>query len=108
MSVYTKVRALLVGALLAGAPTACVAYVRPARVGVVYVDREPPVARVEVIPASPGVEYVWTPGYWSWSGSAHVWVAGRYVIPPAGHRVWVAHKWEHDAHGWHLIEGHWR
>jgi WXXGXW repeat (2 copies) len=106
MSVNGKLRMLFAVALLAGAPTGCAVYARPG--GFVYVQREPPVARVEVIPASPGAEFVWTPGYWSWGGSEHVWVSGRWVVPPAGHRVWVAHRWEHDSHGWHLIEGHWR
>jgi hypothetical protein len=58
MSVTRKVFSLVMLAALSGPVTGCVVYTRP-RPGVVYVAERPPVARVEVIPAAPGVGFVW-------------------------------------------------
>jgi hypothetical protein len=96
----------LLGALAAPA-VGCVAYVRP-RAGVVYFTEHPPVARVEVVPASPGVGFVWIKGYWGYHGNSYAWVPGRWERPAEGHRVWVAERWQHDRNGWYLVEGHWR
>jgi hypothetical protein len=87
--------------------TGCVMYGRP-RVGVVYIARQPPVERVEVIPAAPGAGFVWIKGYWGYGGSEFAWVPGRWERPVEGHTAWVAHHWEHDRNGWYLVEGHWR
>ncbi len=109
MSMNKKLATLLLLGFVVSTVPSCVPYGR-GRVGIgfTYVDREPPPVREEVITASPGPEYVWTNGYWSWSGAEYVWVGGRWARPDAGHREWVAHRWEHDSHGWHMIEGHWR
>ena len=48
---------------------------------VVVVPSAPPQPPVEVIPAAPSPYYVWTPGYWAWSGR-WVWVSGRWVVRP--------------------------
>jgi hypothetical protein len=42
-----------------------------------------PVTVVETIPAGPGVEYVWVPGYWSYRTTGHVWVSGSWCYRPA-------------------------
>jgi YXWGXW repeat-containing protein len=59
----------------------------------------PPAPQVEVVPA-PRAGYVWAPGYWSWRGGRHAWVAGRWIPARRGYR------WE-PAH-WVPIHGHWR
>ena len=102
-----RVRALVLMVLLAGASTGCVMYGRP-RVGVVYVGVRPPVERVEVIPAAPGVGFVWIKGFYAYRGAEFVWMPGRYERPVTGMREWVPHRWEHDRNGWYLVEGHWR
>ena len=107
MTITRRISSLLMLAVLAGPVTGCVMY-RPPRVGVVYVAARPPVERVEVIPAAPGVGFVWIKGYYSYSGAEHVWVAGRWERPPVGMKEWVPHRWEHDSHGWYLVEGRWR
>src|SRR5438046_9604928 len=60
----------------------------------VLVTQAPPVVRVETQPASPGPGYVWTTGYWRWTGAQYVWVPGTWIARPrpavgwvAGHRV---------------------
>ena len=81
--------------------------VRP-RAGVVYVTRQPPVARVEVIGVRPGPAHVWIGGHWLWRESDFVWIGGRWEEPRAGFREWAPHRWEHDRNGWYFVEGHWR
>ena len=107
MTFTRKIGSVLVLAALAGPVTGCMVYGRP-RVGVVYVAGGPPVERVEVIPAAPGVGFVWIRGYWAYRGGAYAWEPGRWAQPAPGHTEWVAHHWEHDSHGWFLVEGHWR
>src|SRR5262249_62149768 len=42
----------------------------------VLVTRAPPPVRVETQTVAPGLGYVWTPGYWRWSGGGYVWGSG--------------------------------
>jgi hypothetical protein len=48
------------------------------------VDRPPPPARVEVVPAQPAPDAVWVDGEWIWRRSRWAWLLGRWVVPPAG------------------------
>jgi hypothetical protein len=68
----------------------------------------PPPPEVEVIPASPGVEFYWVAGYHRWEGRRYVWVPGRYVRRPHAHARWEVAHWEARgrAHVW--VEGRWR
>jgi hypothetical protein len=95
--------ALVAGTALGGCVTH---HVYPA--SVVYVQSEPPVARVETIPVSPGGNYVWVGGRWAWSNSTYTWVPGTYVVPASGFSVWVPGRWDHDRHGWFWRAGYWR
>jgi len=74
----------------------------------VYVRIAPPAPVVERVVAAPRMGYVWTPGFYRWSGREYVWVAGRYVAPPRPHVVWVPGHWTHEARGWFWIGGTWR
>lgn len=107
MTLTRRLSSLLVLALLAAPVTGCMMYGRTG-VGIVYISREPPIERVEVIPEAPGVGFVWLKGYWAWRGAEFEWVPGRWEHPAEGRKVWVAHHWEHDRNGWYLVEGHWR
>jgi hypothetical protein len=53
-----------------------------------------PVALVETVPACPGVDYVWAPGFWSHRDGHNVWV----------HGFWN-HRSGHDDRG-HNFGGH--
>lgn len=71
------------------------------------VTEAPPPPQEEVIVASPGPEFVWTPGFWAWHGR-WVWVGGRWARPPHRHAVWVAGHWGHRGHGYVWVGGRWR
>ena len=98
---------VLAGAMAVTTLAACASNPRP-RVGVEYAMREPPAERREVIPVSPGVDYVWVKGHWGWRHDDYEWMPGHWAIPERGYREWVAGRWEHDRGGWFYIEGHWR
>lgn len=98
---FTKTT-LLCLALGIGAVTAPV--VGNARV-YIDVDVAPPSPREEVILA-PRSGYVWSPGYWNWSGHRHVWVNGRNIRERHGHH-WVGDRWEQRGERWHRERGHW-
>ena len=111
MSNNVRVRSLLllvlVLVLVAGVSAGCVMNAPP-RVGVVYITRQPPVERVEVISAAPAVGFVWIRGWWAWRGAKFEWMPGRWERPIEGRREWVPHRWVHDRNGWYLVDGHWR
>jgi YXWGXW repeat-containing protein len=74
----------------------------------VFVTQAPPAVRVETQTVSPGPGYVWTSGYWQWSGSNYVWVPGSWVVPPRPGVVWVRGHWGRRSGGWVWIPGHWQ
>jgi hypothetical protein len=75
----------------------------------VVVEQPPPVTpQVEVIPASPGPAYYWTPGYWAWRRHVWVWVGGAWVIRPRPAAIWVGGHWDRRDRGWVWVEGGWR
>ncbi len=67
----------------------------------------PPAPEVEVVPASPGAEWVWVGGYHRWNGRQYVWVRGRYERRPHMRAVWRPAHWEVRGrmHVW--VEGRW-
>lgn len=107
---------LLAAALVAGVASAADAQV-------MFVERAPPAALVEVVPPVPHPGWAWVQGHWAWRGHRWEWIRGHYVLgvveampvplveapPPApgpryfwvrGHYVWEGHHW-----AWHA--GHW-
>jgi len=74
----------------------------------VVVTRAPPAVRVETRTVSPGVEYVWTSGYWRWTGADYVWVPGSWVLRPRTASGWVEGQWVRRRAGWVWIPGHWQ
>jgi len=89
-----------------GALGAC--YNPPGTAAGIYVGSEPPVARVEVVPTSPGFNYVWVGGHWGWRSNNYYWIPGGWVVPSRGFSVWVPGRWNHDGHGWFWTDGYWR
>jgi hypothetical protein len=67
----------------------------------------PPAAEHEVVPASPGAEFFWVPGYHRWDGHHYVWVRGRYERRPHQNARWKTAHWEPRAHGHVWVEGNW-
>jgi len=76
----------------------------------VVVTVRPPAAIVETRPVRPGPRYVWIAGYHRWdpAARAYVWEKGRWELPPAGRRRWVAHRWVRHGDHWVFVEGGWR
>src|SRR2546425_5813244 len=59
----------------------------------VVVTRAPPPVRVETQTVAPGPGYVWTSGYWRWTGTTYVWVPGTWVVRQRPGGVWVEGHW---------------
>jgi hypothetical protein len=74
----------------------------------VLVTQAPPAPRVEVQTVAPGPGYVWTPGYWQWTGTDYVWVSGNWVVRPRPSAVYVRGHWERRAGGYVWIPGRWQ
>jgi type IV secretory pathway VirB2 component (pilin) len=105
-TVFLSAMALAASAAPALAARVVVA-VRPP-VARVVVPVRPPVTRVAVVPTSVVAGYVWRPGYWSWTGTRYVWVAGVYVASPYPGASWVPGRWVPGTSGWVWLDGHWR
>jgi hypothetical protein len=71
-----------------------------------YVTQPPPAARVEVQTVAPGPGYVWTPGYWRWTGADYVWVSGSWVVRPRPSAVYVRGHWVRRTGGYIWVPGH--
>jgi hypothetical protein len=54
-----------------------------------------PAAVVATVPACPGVDYVWVPGYWSYCSTGSVWVPGAWCHRPVHMRgyFYAGHRW---------------
>ena len=79
--------------------------------GEVIVDSEPPPPPPppqEVVPVSPGPDYVWIGGYNRWDGHRYVWTRGRYDRRPHANARWNAPHWEARGRGHVFVEGHWQ
>jgi hypothetical protein len=74
----------------------------------ILVAQAPPAVRVEARVVSPGPGYVYTTGYWQWTGNRYVWVSGRWINRPRPAAVGVEGHWMRRPHGWVWIGGHWR
>jgi hypothetical protein len=67
----------------------------------------PPPPSNEIVPVRPHPDYVWTSGYWRWTGGRYVWIVGSWVNPRPGH-AWVPGHWENRGPRWIWRPGHWR
>jgi hypothetical protein len=68
----------------------------------------PPAPETEVIPVTPGDEYVWTAGYWRYNGGQWVWTPGSYVMRPSKSAAWVPGHWEKKHGGYVWADGYWK
>src|SRR6266498_3496265 len=64
-------------------------------------------AKALVPTMAPGPGYVWTTGYWRWTGSDYVWVPGSWLTRPRPAAVWVTGHWVRRPGGWAWVAGHW-
>jgi hypothetical protein len=101
---------LFLGALCGVPLVGCYAEARPVPADETVYEAEPPpppVAEVEVVPAAPGPEFFWVPGYHRWNGRQYVWIRGRYERRPHARAHWVPSHWvvRGRSHVW--VEGRW-
>ena len=80
----------------------------PPSTGTIEIGVAPPAAVSEVQTRSPGRDYIWTPGYWSWQNSRHVWVFGSWQRPMRRGQVWVTPRWQQRGLRWQFVPGGWR
>ncbi len=71
------------------------------------VESAPPAPYTEVVPMSPGSDYIWLGGHWAWQGH-WVWIHGHYDHRPRHDARWSEGRWDHRSTGWVWIEGRWR
>jgi outer membrane lipoprotein SlyB len=73
------------------------------------IQQAPPAPPAEtVVMVSPGPDYLWVGGEYSWNGIGWVWMGGHWGHRPYGHAVWMGGRSWHDGRGWHNEHGHWR
>ena len=72
----------------------------------VITQSEPPPPQVEVVPVSPGPDYLWTPGWWSWNGGAWFWIGGGWHHPVRPGHVWFHGSFNHGRGGEPFHGGH--
>ena len=95
----------LVSALFAAGMIGAVAMPLPSLAEVVFVDRAPPAAQVEIVPG-PRQGYVWSPGYYNYENNQHVWVKGESIREREGYS-YQPNRWvEHDGR-WNLESSRW-
>ena len=74
----------------------------------VLVTQAPPPVRVETRTVAPGPSYIWTNGYWQWTGASYAWVPGHWIVRPRPAAVWVEGHWVRRPGGWIWVAGHWQ
>ena len=94
--------AMAAGGLFITAPAAAGVDVH---VGIQVATRPPP-PRYELTPA-PRRGYVWSPGYWNWTGVRYVWTPGTWYPVRTGYD-WYAPAWVQMGGSWRFREGYWR
>jgi hypothetical protein len=72
----------------------------------VYVDTAPPPPMAEESAPAPRADYVWTPGYWNWTGSKYEWRKGAFVAERKGFR-YVGPNWVMEQGRWTLYPEKW-
>jgi len=65
----------------------------------------PPAPRIVVTPA-PRPGWIWSPGYWRWTGATYIWTDGVWLAARPGF-VYVPAHWDQFTSGWHFVPGGW-
>ncbi|WP_396267010.1 hypothetical protein [Ideonella sp.] len=92
--------AVLVGLLLPASADAQIS---------VLIKLAPPPLLVYAQPQVPGDDYIWTPGYWTWSAeqNAYFWVPGTWVMAPNKGYLWTPGYWAFERVGYRWHSGYW-
>jgi hypothetical protein len=66
----------------------------------------PPPARSELMPLALRPGWIWSPGYWRWTGRNYIWIEGRWLPLRSGFRYIPAH-WEQVGGAWLFVPARW-
>jgi hypothetical protein len=72
---------------------------RVSNANVNYISEAPPQLPEYQQPYAPAPNYIWTPGYWAWSGSGYYWVPGTWAQAPQTGLYWTPGYWGENANG---------
>ena len=61
----------------------------------------------EAVPASPGPDFVWVPGHWTWHQDVQTWVAGAWLLPPRPGYGWQPGHWVARGPEQIWLDGYW-
>ena len=81
-----------------------------AQVGVnISVNFPPPELPIYDQPPIPGDGYLWTPGYWAWSGDDedYYWIPGTWVLAPQRGYLWTPGYWDEEDEVFFWHPGYW-
>jgi hypothetical protein len=67
----------------------------------------PPPLQAEMPPPAPVRVAVWVPGFWQWSGSSWIWVAGSWQLRPDARAEWRPAAWQPRGRVHVLVPGGW-
>ncbi len=99
----TKLSNIALAALLfAGLPLAS----SSAHVGI-SIGIAPPAIPIYEQPYSPGLGYIWTPGYWDYADFGYYWVPGVWVRPPRVGFLWTPGYWGYQNGLYGFNDGYW-
>jgi WXXGXW repeat (2 copies) len=73
----------------------------------IAVNVAPPALPVYDQPICPGPNYIWTPGYWAWSGYDYYWVPGTWIVAPSYGLLWTPGYWGWGTGGYLWHGGYW-
>lgn len=90
----------------------CVVSATPARVEAqlgfsISVGSPPPPLPFYEQPDVPGLDYMWTPGYWAWGPDGYFWVPGAWVLAPRPGLLWTPGYWAWDGEAYTWYPGYW-
>jgi hypothetical protein len=74
---------------------------------VIQADQPPPPLPEYSQPPCPGENYIWTPGYWSYSASDYYWVPGVWVTAPYVGALWTPPYWGYYQNHYRWHRGFW-
>ncbi|HWE53523.1 MAG TPA: hypothetical protein VG273_27275 [Bryobacteraceae bacterium] len=73
----------------------------------VVTDQPPPPLPDYSQPPAPGDDYIWTPGYWSWSSDGYYWTPGAWVLAPWVGALWTPPYWGFYGGHYRYHHGYW-
>jgi WXXGXW repeat (2 copies) len=71
------------------------------------IEQAPPAIPDYAQPEAPGDGYIWTPGYWAWTGEGYEWVNGAWVNAPYTGALWTPGYWGDGYNGYYWNAGYW-